>query len=355
MFLLTICFLLEILNLSSASQIGCVIESTACQAHRDNNLGLYPDIQTIEECRQLCNDNRDCQFLTYYGEDSFPLLQVCELFNDCSEKKSCQNCVTESRGCYTCSDQYTGVLSGDNLLGIYPDIYTELLCRAMCREIEGCYFYTFFTETLECYPLSHLIEPTRECEDCVTGPSYCSDDGPDLNCSLVFNGESSTALKLTDTSDAFNVSLVSNGNTCLSHFFLVGGGGSAPVFGGAGSGYLNYITRGYSEDIIAKIQVGGDGQTTRVIIEGKVIINATNGGDSYRDSYNQEFGGDGFSGGGSGSANGGSNGTDGYGHYGGQGSGEGSLITHSMKQFVLEGEGGFKRSFSWWRRRRCPC
>ena len=117
MFLLTICLLLELLYLSSASQIGCVIESTACQAHMDNNLGLYPDIQTIEECRQLCNDNRDCQFLTYYGEDSFPLLQVCELFNDCSEKKSCQNCVTESRGCYTCSDQYTGVLSGDNLPG----------------------------------------------------------------------------------------------------------------------------------------------------------------------------------------------------------------------------------------------
>ena len=221
MYLLTICLLFVILNVSSASQIGCIIKSTACQAHRDNNLGLYPDIPTIEECRQLCHDNRDCQFLTYYGEDSFPLLQVCELFKDCAEKKSCQNCVTESRGCYTCSDPYTGVLSGDNLLGIYPDIYTELLCRAMCREIEGCSFYTFFTKTLECYPLSQLIEPTRKCDDCVTGPSYCSDDGPDLNCSLVLNGKSSTSLKLTNTGGAFNVSLVSNGKTCLSHFFLV--------------------------------------------------------------------------------------------------------------------------------------
>ena len=140
----------------------------------------------------------------------------------------------------------------------------------MCRDMDGCSFYTFFTETLECFLLSHLIEPTRPCDDCRTGPSYCNDDGQDLDCSLVLNGKRHKTLKLTDTSKTFNVSLLaySNGNAndtlCVGNFFLVGGGGNAPYFGGGGSGQFKRVAIDYHQDDFAIIKVGDTKETTHL-------------------------------------------------------------------------------------------
>ena len=70
------------------SPIGCSEDNVACIAHTDNLVEYVGGISDIDECRQLCNDQKECQYLTYYDITSFPYSEACYLLKNCDERVS---------------------------------------------------------------------------------------------------------------------------------------------------------------------------------------------------------------------------------------------------------------------------
>ena len=51
----------------------------------------------------------DCEFITYFGDDGFPLVHFCQLYSSCEQVAECTGCVSETKGCfYACSDNIVG-------------------------------------------------------------------------------------------------------------------------------------------------------------------------------------------------------------------------------------------------------
>ena len=67
------------------SSITCSSEDVACVIGNGNELESFGGVSAIGECRQLCWDNHECEFITYYNSNSFPFIEICELFNDCEK------------------------------------------------------------------------------------------------------------------------------------------------------------------------------------------------------------------------------------------------------------------------------
>ena len=165
--------------LANDSPVTCASDNIACDALEDNIMDSIGGVATIEECRQLCLDNDGCQFLTYFGQDSFPFKETCNLFSSCKQTHPCTDCVSETRDCYqVCGTNVVGVIDG-NLLASYVDVENEAECRNHCRATSNCSYYTYFLEedpnSQLCIALSHLIEPLQPCDTCLTGPLECED------------------------------------------------------------------------------------------------------------------------------------------------------------------------------------
>ena len=71
------------------SPVTCSSNNTACENIDDNLIDAIGGIANVEECRQMCYNIDDCEFFTYYGNSSFPLRNVCFLFQTCEETISC--------------------------------------------------------------------------------------------------------------------------------------------------------------------------------------------------------------------------------------------------------------------------
>ena len=106
----------------------CSSEGLGCSAHSDNLLEYIPQIESVLECRQLCQDREtECQFLTYYSDQSSPFHNDCFLFSSCEETYDCENCVSETRDCFTneddgtCGVGYTGLIE-DNVIRVLTDM-----------------------------------------------------------------------------------------------------------------------------------------------------------------------------------------------------------------------------------------
>ena len=165
-----------IVSVSGESPVTCSSDNVACN---DNGLDSIGGVADIEECRQLCYDNDDCQFITYYGPDSFPLRETCFLLSSCEETHTCTDCISETKSCYqTCGTNVVGVID-DNNLATFFDVEIEGDCREHCRTTSNCSFYTYFLEgdpnSKLCIALSYLIEPLPPCDNCLTGPLGCED------------------------------------------------------------------------------------------------------------------------------------------------------------------------------------
>ena len=149
---------------ASESPVTCYSNNTACEAHEDNLLDTVGGVLSIEDCRLLCYDNADCGFITYFGMDSFPLREICQLFLSCDTVKPCSKCVSETRECYqTCGTNYSGAID-ENLLEAIPNVGKEVDCHFLCQANTECTFYTYFfaaavNAPLFCFVLSHIGEP----------------------------------------------------------------------------------------------------------------------------------------------------------------------------------------------------
>ena len=125
------------------SPIRCASNNTACDVHGNNLIDSFTGIESIVGCRQLCDDADECEFLTYYGGNGFPLKYICQLFNSCDETLSCSECVSETKGCNSlCSKNIVGAI-GENMLDFIPNIESEGECRELCGEKSGCEYYTY--------------------------------------------------------------------------------------------------------------------------------------------------------------------------------------------------------------------
>merc|ERR1719357_1850609 len=68
-----------------------------------------------------------------------------------------------------------GKIKSTNLLNDIVDIQSEEDCRQKCRDNSKCEFYTYLTESLECFLLTQLIEPSSKCNGCRTGKANCTE------------------------------------------------------------------------------------------------------------------------------------------------------------------------------------
>ena len=177
----SLCLLFFPVSISSLNVIEspllCASNNTACDVHGDALIDSFTGIETIADCRQLCYDADDCEFITYYGGDGFPLRNICQLFHSCEETLMCTECVSETKGCYNfCSKNIIGAID-DNMLDFIPNIGTERDCKELCGDRSGCEYYTFYLEDDpyygSCLLLSSLEPPIQDCPSCVTGPLQC--------------------------------------------------------------------------------------------------------------------------------------------------------------------------------------
>ena len=69
LFLMLAAAILPSLTLSSFPPGMCSIQNQACQAHEDNVIDTVGGVG-LGECKALCTDATDCQFISYFGPDS---------------------------------------------------------------------------------------------------------------------------------------------------------------------------------------------------------------------------------------------------------------------------------------------
>ena len=148
-----------------------------CEPRRDNIIGSFTSVMSSEECQDWCTRRNeymnDCQYITYFGKEGLPVKNACYIFASCEKKSVCANCVTETSDCL-CSSNNISKIENTNLLQNI-NIDTERDCRQKCRNYPSCEFYTYLNDSLECYLLSHLIEPFTICDGCRTGKANCTE------------------------------------------------------------------------------------------------------------------------------------------------------------------------------------
>ena len=68
-----------------SSPIGCSEDNVACVANSENMVQYIGGVSDVDECRQLCHDEKACEFLTYYDVESFPYSEACFLLKNCDD------------------------------------------------------------------------------------------------------------------------------------------------------------------------------------------------------------------------------------------------------------------------------
>ena len=154
-----------------------MMENQACEAHTDNVVGTGDtDLAT---CRALCSYRDDCNFITFFGSESFPLHDYCMLFSSCDSQHECDHCRTEAEVCFeTCSENIEGTMGGENILEVSFDVEEEISCKLLCSLNPSCVVYTHYntshpTFMNSCFMMRDLNGPFKSCESCKTGCLDC--------------------------------------------------------------------------------------------------------------------------------------------------------------------------------------
>ena len=97
----------------------CSVNSQHC-VFEDNILSIINNVTTLEQCRLMCKEEKDCRYITYY--DAFfaqgdPFAGSCILFSHCSLREHrCTGCVTEDTHCTTVLEPCSAPVHGTVLL-----------------------------------------------------------------------------------------------------------------------------------------------------------------------------------------------------------------------------------------------
>ena len=122
----------------ASAPVTCSSESVECEYNSTNLIDIVIQVPSLAECRQLCKDEEQCEFITYYGDTASPVSHLCMLFRSCDATNSCSSCVSENIGCYEmCGTNVLGHMD-ENLLDVVPDILTEVDCKQECVAAANC-------------------------------------------------------------------------------------------------------------------------------------------------------------------------------------------------------------------------
>ena len=351
---------------SPASPVLCQTQEAACHLDGHNILATHVGLPRLEQCRQLCNEEEKCKFLSHIPAEGLTR-DICILFSSCRELtgRQCAHCITETSTCARrCDGKYEVSVTKQNLIAAVSNVASVSDCRELCDSRSGCKFYSYHHKTGKvlykmCFLLSHQLKPYQNSEDVTTGPINCEKS----RCMIRFEGElhRSVLFSLRNVSNkvqkSYKAQLIggeTDGN-CHMRILAVGGGGRGSQdwwtegkqgscgFGG-GSGHLQFLAQGVPplvSDI--EIHVGAGGEMTRVFFKDQELLEPSAGG-----SGNGYQAGAGYSGGGGGKkegrwcgpCRGGSDGSEG--ENGGSGSGK-EISTFPFENFsLLPGAGGYR-------------
>ena len=328
MFILrTVSALLMLLSVASTSPVTCETPGVECEYNEENYIDTETQVPSEEECRSICEDQDQCQFITYFNSSASPFSNICRSLKSCDSVVPCEKCVSQKVGCFKkpCSFNIIGKMD-ENILDISFGVESEIECKNLCSDMDECSWYTFFYSNSSvshdtCTLLTELVPPLETSNTAVSGPSDCSIEP----CTLLLNGGAGgyKSLMLTDTKTDIRIDvIVQDLNSCELIILSVGAGGHANN-GGGGSGYLKYQSLSLQPGVaIINATVGMGAHDWRVSNKssvsihesgrpGIISITAEGGQDGKGD---MSFGGDGYSGGGGGDcqgSSGGSNGSDG--------------------------------------------
>ena len=122
----------------ASAPVTCSSESVECDYNSTNLIDIVIQVPSLAECRQLCKDEEQCEFITYYEDTASPVAHLCMLFRSCDTTNNCSSCVSENIGCYDmCGTNVLGHMD-ENLLDVVPDILTEVDCKQECVAAANC-------------------------------------------------------------------------------------------------------------------------------------------------------------------------------------------------------------------------
>ena len=111
----------------------CSSEGVECDYDDDdtNMIDSVSQIYSEEECRQLCVDLQECDFITYFNASATPLSNFCRLFKTCDNTGECTNCVTQNLECYkTCGYNFVGHMD-ENIIDVIANTKSEFDCKKL--------------------------------------------------------------------------------------------------------------------------------------------------------------------------------------------------------------------------------
>lgn len=324
----------------------CSIEKRSCEIHKDNLIETFT-VNTKDECRQRCEYLENCQYLSYFGTNNFPVVNYCMLFSNCSILEYCgEDCYTEDIiFCDSCGRNFESTL-GDNVIEWIPDVEEDWNCRGLCLEDAGCLYFTYYKKESEhlpnlCILLSDLGSSFQECEHCVTSIPDCGNTSY-ISCKFTIDSNQTLLDShiITNTYHAVNVTFSPSASLACEATVIAVGGGGYLSYGGGGSGYvMSDVIDVSSTDYQASVGQGGQDSVFK-IKNGQNIITAQAGGDGTSNNSGDGYSGGGGYGNGHAGYNGGSDGSNGDGTNGGSGSGL-NISTISLKYHMLNpGNGG---------------
>ena len=166
--------------------MSCSTEGVECEYTEDNLIDSILQVASVAECRQLCQDEDTCEYITYFDSSAVPVSRQCRLFTTCPRVTSCTSCVTQRLDCFhTCGGSFYGHMD-ENILDAVSNVASELDCKTLCAENGECSWYTYFfrNDTVNhehCYLQTEFLPPSHPCDTCSSGPVNCSDTGCSLS------------------------------------------------------------------------------------------------------------------------------------------------------------------------------
>jgi len=271
-------------SISASPQIDCFVDKQECDIRPDNLIQTFLGITSIEECRQLCEDEFTCTAFTHFGSDSRPIQDGCLLFSSCKERRACENCTlgTSQTEC-TCSISYDGLATSDNFVDLVPGVKDEFACKSLCLNESRCDLYTYYdsgdpVQPETCFLLTGLGETVSSCESCHTGPGQCRVNEACQAAVITNNGRATNTIFAEESS---TLTLLANEKDCYVDLdvIAIGGGGKGTARGaGAGSGYVETGSiRLHINNPVMEVTVGTSGIPSKVKVGGDVLLEAAPG------------------------------------------------------------------------------
>ena len=117
---------------------ACSTEGIECDYDESNLIDSVSQVYSEEECRQICEDKLDCDYITYFNASAKPLSNICRIFKTCENTVNCTNCVTQNMDCYrTCGANVVGHMD-ENIIDMIDNINWERDCQKLCSETGNC-------------------------------------------------------------------------------------------------------------------------------------------------------------------------------------------------------------------------